>query len=164
MSVYVVRVGMNRPTVHAPESVQGILEQYDVRPELQVVTGDKAGTGVLAFKENKPDWVDWPSAVRGDELPYLEDEAVYKDEDDEQRAWNEAYELLHEERGQEGLTNLLLELAPYLGSPLVIQAATWGSYGDFSKAREWTVQPGAKEIEVKEIVGMDDEHSIVEMS
>ena len=158
MSVrYYIHVGMNRPTVNTPEAVQGILEQYDVRPELQVVPANEADRGVLAFLDDENMLVDWPSAVPADPLP---SEADY--ESDEER-W-EAEDELHKERGQQGLTDLLLALAPYLKTPLIIQAASFASNGEFYDAKEWTVQPGATEVEVKEIVGMDDEHSIVEMS
>jgi hypothetical protein len=69
MSLFYTRVGMNRPTVNTPEAVQGILEQYDARPELQVMTGNEAGTGVLAFLEDEKMLVQRPSAVQTDELP-----------------------------------------------------------------------------------------------
>src|SRR5262245_59020039 len=157
MPAFFIRVGMNRPTVNTPEAVQGILEQYDVRPELQVVPANEAGTGVLAFLEDENMLVDWPSAVRGADLPadadYGSDEERWEAEDE----W-------HKERGQQGHADLLLALAPYLKTPLIIQAASFASNGEFYDAKEWTVQPGATEVEVKEIVGMDDEHSIVEMS
>jgi len=151
MSVrYYIHVGMNRPTVNMPEAVQGILEQYDVRPALQVVPANEAGTGVLDFREYVDMLVKWPSAVQADQLP--------AGADDEEQS-----DALHKERGQQGLNDLLLALAPYLKTPLIIQAATFSSGGEFDAAEEWTVRPGATEVEVKEIAGMDDEHSIVEM-
>jgi hypothetical protein len=115
MSVSSIRVGMNRPTVNTPEAVQGILRRYDLQPELQVVTGSETGTDVLAFQEQEHSWVEWPSAVRVAELPVGSD----VDEDE----GSEAYDKRHEERGQQGLTDMLLALAPYLHSPLVIQVA-----------------------------------------
>src|SRR5215469_6856457 len=70
MSVrYYIHVGMNRPTVNTPEAVQKILRHYDVRPALQVVPANEAGTGVLAFREYVDMLVRWPSAVRVEELP-----------------------------------------------------------------------------------------------
>ena len=152
MSVrYYIHVGMNRPTVNTPEAVQGILQHYDVRPALQVVTGNEAGTGVLAFLEDENMLVEGPSAVQASQLPAGADDEEQSDE-------------LHKELGQQGHADLLLALAPYLKTPLIIQAASFASNGEFYDAKEWTVRPGATEVEVKEIVGMDDEHSIVEMS
>ncbi len=159
MSVFFLRVAMNRPTVNAPEAVQGVLEQYDVRPGLQVVTEDEAGTGVLTFveRDDMPDL--GPSAVPADELPAVADDEELSDADYGQLL--DAENKLHEERGEQGLTDLLLSLAAYLNSQLVIQVATWESDGSFFTAKEWTVRPGAEEVEVKEIKGMDGEHSVV---
>jgi hypothetical protein len=148
---------MNRPTVNTPEAVQEILEQYDLQLELQVVTGSEAGTGVLAFEEDA--YAGWPSAVRVDELPDVSGE----DKDERDDEWYEACHKLHVERGQQGLTDMLLALAPHLSSPLVVQVATFDPAGSFGAAKEWTVRPGATEVEVKEIVGMDDKYAIAEM-
>lgn len=74
----------------------------------------------------------------------------------------EAEEMPHEARGQQGLADLLLALAPHLKSPLVLQAASFSSAGGFGEATEWTVRPGTTEVEVKEIVGMDEEDAMVE--
>ena len=48
-------------------------------------------------------------------------------------------------------------------SALIIQAARFSSHGEFDRAVEWTVQPGATDVEVKEIVGMPkaDENFVV---
>ena len=150
-----IRVGMNRPTVKSPEAVRGILERYDVRPELQVVAGSGAGTGALAFVKYEDMLVRWPSAVPADEMPAWDD----NEPDDVQ--WEAEYEV-HDERGEQGLTDLLLALAPYLTSALVLQAAFWESDGSYFTAREWTVKPGGTEVEVKDIGAMEDEYSIGE--
>src|SRR5262249_20769818 len=81
MSSFYIRVGMNRPTVNTPEAVQGILNEYDVRPDLQVVTENEAGTGVLAFREYLDMLVKWPSAVRVEELPDEPDDEEPSDAD-----------------------------------------------------------------------------------
>jgi len=142
---------MNRPTVNNPEAVHRILEQFHVRPELQVASGDEAGKSELTFVSHKEMEVEWPCAIRANELP------VEPDSDE----WDEAVEYLCEQCGQQGFADLLLALAPYLNSPLVLQAASFSSAGEFYRAKEWTVRPGATEVEVKEIEGMDHEHSIV---
>jgi len=108
--------------------------------------GAKVGTSVLALEEYDDEaW--GPSAVRADELPSGADE----DELDE------AEEKLHEERGQKGLNDLLLALAPYLNSPLVITEANFSSVGEFFLAMEWTIRPGATEVEIKKIAGMNED-------
>jgi hypothetical protein len=152
MPKFGMRVGMNRPTVNNPEVVRDILEQYVVRPELRVVTGSEAGTGVLAFAQ---DFADLPSAFRYADWP----PGPGIDEDEE--AWFEAYEKLHEELGEQGLTDLLLALAPHLTTPLVLQVAFWESDGTYFAATDWAVRPGATEVEVEDIRAMDDEYSLV---
>jgi len=114
----------------------------------QVVPANEVGTGVLAFLEDENMLVEWPSAVQADQLPAGADDEEQSDE-------------LHKELGQQGLTDLLLALAPYLKTPLIIQAASFASNGEFYDAKEWTVRPGATEVEVKEIVGMDDEAQVI---
>jgi hypothetical protein len=47
-------------------------------------------------------------------------------------------------------------LAPHLDSPLIVQAAAFSSGGRFARAKEWTVRPGATEVEAKEIQAIDE--------
>lgn len=155
-----IQVGINRPTINMPEAVQGILGQYDVRPYFQVVTEKEVAMNVLTFWESELLCAEWPSAVHVYEFPT----EIYDPEESEEEYEKqlEVVDNLHEERGQQGLTDLLLALAPYLNTSLTIQAVILDSDGTFVTAKEWTVRPGATEIQVKEINGEDAEHSIVE--
>lgn len=146
-------VTMNRPTIHSPEVVHDILLQFDLLLELQVVNGND-GKSELAFVTSEHMGVDWPSAVQVEDLPDTTN-------DDE---WFDAAAKVHDEQGQQGLVQLLLALSPYLNETLTLQAAIFWADGYFDKAKEWTIRPGATEVEVKEIVAMDDEHSIVSSS
>jgi hypothetical protein len=152
MPKFGMRVGMNRPTVNNPEVVRDILEEYVVQPELRVVTGSEAGTGVLAFAQ---DFAQWPSAFRYEDWP------PGPDIDEDEEAWAEAFDKLHEDLGEQGLADLLLALAPHLTTPLVLQVADWESDGTSFTAKEWTVRPGDTEVEVEVIDAMDDEYSLV---
>jgi hypothetical protein len=146
-----VNVAMNRPAVSTPEAVHRTLQRYDVRPGLRVVAGSEAGTGVLALAEHEDKLEVWPSAVRADELPAG---------DDDEELW-EAQDRLHEERGGQGLAELLGALALHLAAPLVLQAATFSSAGEFGRAKEWAARPGAAGVEVKEVVGLEEADAIV---
>jgi hypothetical protein len=162
MSVYYFHVAMKRVTVKSPAVVRDILQQYDTRPLLDVV-GSELETGrlVLDAEEYLPDNY-WPSAVRADDLPAEVDD---EDDDDAHFDWLDEARELHEAKGEEGLNELLLKLAPYLTAPLILQAAFFASDGDFGEAKEWTVHPGATSVKCREIVGFDnDAESITDLA
>ena len=142
-------VALNRVTVKRPAAVRDLLEQYETRPLLEVMGGD-ADTGLLVLAADDDDGNNrWPSAVRVEDLPAEDDDASAGDCD-------EAVEELHEADGERGLTELLLALAPFLTSPLTLQAADYSADGCFAAAKEWTVRPGATAVECREVVGFEN--------
>jgi hypothetical protein len=58
--------------------------------------------------------------------------------------------------GDDGLIDLLLELATYLEEPLTIQAAASAGRNKPIRAQEWYVRPGASEVEVNEFKHASD--------
>jgi hypothetical protein len=145
MSIYHVHVAMNPVTVKTPTTVRGILQQYDTEPLFKVVVGTDRGTAKLILEvEECPSENYWPSAVRADDLPAEADDV---DDDDAFDDWLYEARELHEAKGDRGLNELLLKLAPYLTGPLILQAAHFASDGDFGVAKEWSVHPGATSVE-----------------
>jgi hypothetical protein len=135
---------MNRVIVKAPAVVSDILQQYDTRPEFDVVVDGNLGIGRLVLYDEEYAFNnEWPSAVHADELP--------ADADDDE-GWDLVDEL-HEANGAQVLNELLLKLAPYLAGTLTLQAATFASDGEFGEAKEWTVRPNATAVDCRKIVG-----------
>jgi hypothetical protein len=136
-------VAINDPKINAPAAVSNALEPFDLcRLRLEIAeTGD--GAKLKMEDDFDPEDADWPSVVRTAELPDQDDAFA---SDDESR--------LHDERGQQGLMDLLLALAPYLAEPLILQAASFDSTGEFYSTAEWTVQPGTTSVEFKEIAAL----------
>jgi hypothetical protein len=145
-----VPLAINEPTVKNVPEVRRILDQYDSRLPLEVIAEGDGSVGTLTLRQEMYEAEEWPSAVKVEDLPA---EGAFNDIDLE----NEVVDSLHEKRGQRGLTTLLLELAPYLDSPLIVKAASFSSDGEFYRAAEWTTRPGAAEVEVKEIDFLEDE-------
>jgi hypothetical protein len=147
-------VTWKRATVKSVRATRKALKKYDSTLELEVAAGGKAGTGSLTAHREQArvpaDLVHWPTAVRVEELP---SEDAFENEN----LWWDAVYDLHEKRGDQGFIDLLLELAPCLTSPFIVQAAEVTSDGDFIRAKEWTSRPDATEVEIKEIVPLREE-------
>jgi hypothetical protein len=154
--IWHVHVAMTRTEVTDPAAVRDLLRRYDTCPYLDVIAapGD-LGTLVLDTDEDGLD--EWPSAVPVADLPPDDDD---DDDDENTGAWFEALWKLHEDKGEQGLNDLLLDLAPYLAGPLTLQAANFSSTGEFGAAQEWTIRPGATAVGCRKIVGFDDEPAL----
>jgi hypothetical protein len=148
-----VHVAMNRVRVKAPEEVHGILRQFDIRPTIDLVEVSDGETGTLVLQWESIFDNPWPSAVRMAELP--PDDAC-PDDDDAAEAAFDAYFELHDAKGDQGVIELLLKLAPFLAGPLTLQAAEFSSDGWFGGAQEWTIRPDATAVECHEINGFDN--------
>jgi hypothetical protein len=130
MSVHFTHTAINPVKVNNVTAVDQILRQSDSYFPLTVVPEGNDGAGTLVtFANEFADETLWPSARSA----------------------------LHEEPGDKEFTDLLLELVPYLASPLTVQVAAFDSAGNFDAAKEWIVQPGATEVEIKEIVSLPEE-------
>lgn len=146
-----VNLATNRAEVNDPEAARLVLEEY--QSTLPLVVGVEGNDRVLTLEPHDPVNTFWPSAVEVADLRALGDDV-------DGETWPEdraEVEELHETRGQDGLTAMLLKLAPYLTSPFTVQASECSNEGDFSGATEWTVRPGATEVEVKAIMPLADE-------
>lgn len=55
--------------------------------------------------------------------------------------------------------HLLVRLAPYLRSRLLVQAVAFSDKGTFGAAKEWTVQPGATRVRTRMIKVLPDQNS-----
>lgn len=129
-------------------AVGRVLDERDIRPPMAVVRN--AGAARLTLGEGElPDVLEWPSAVYADEMP-----SPYEFDDDD--LLEDAELEVHEDKGEQGFIDLLVALAPYLDEPLIIQAAEFNTAGEFYRAAEWTVRPGATAVESKEIVALDN--------
>ncbi len=114
---------------------------------IEVVAEGKSGAGTLSVHDDDGK----ATAVRFDELAALD---ASKDKNG-----LAVYEL-HEEVGENGFSDLLLEMAPFLTSSLTVQSAEFSTEGEFTVAKEWTIQPAATSVEFKKIVAIDEWRSI----
>jgi hypothetical protein len=131
-------VESTKTKVNNVTAVQDILDNYWCGFEPQIEP-EHAGTGTLTLAG----WDADPQAVHVDQWP---DDEEYPDEDD----WDDAMQLVLEEKGNEGFVAMLRELAPYLQTPLTV---VWHSIfeGHFGGAGQWTVQPGSPDVQVQEV-------------
>lgn len=113
-------------------AVQDVLDGYrfDFTVELKADDGAVAGT-IRMFHED-----DWPSALKRNWLPDPEETS--------NRECDEIERHLFMEEGDEGFTGLLLDLAPFLETPLLVLGA--GVVGERYLAESWSVGPGGKEV------------------
>ena len=72
-----------------------------------------------------------------------------------------ADELKRAERGGAGLVHRDVRDGRFVPNstmgPLVVQAASFSSAGEFGSAKEWVVRPGAAAVEVKEVASLGEE-------
>ena len=108
--------------------------------------GENPATGTLRISGQN-----WPAAVRQDPVPADDNDC------DEESRFN-ALAALYEQKGEQGLVDLLRDLAACLETPLTIQA-TEHDFDEFHTAQEWNVQPGATDIEIKTIMAIDDDRA-----
>jgi hypothetical protein len=66
-----------------------------------------------------------------------------------EEAWEEKMDALRAEFGDADFIEFLGELAPYLKSPLTIQAVQYYTFEFPIYAAEWHVEPGNSKVEVK---------------
>jgi hypothetical protein len=94
----------------------------------------------MAYKDQDPDAWEGPVALPRSQWPSGDPDELGEDELGETE-WDRAFD----EKGAEGYRALLLELAAYLETPLVVLLGL--SDLKHCSARAWIVQPGAKEVE-----------------
>jgi hypothetical protein len=78
----------------------------------------------------------WPEAIKADLLP---SEDKFDNQDDYDEAWLVAWG----DKGEQGFQNLLIELAAYLETPLLILVA---SIENGCTSQTWLVEPGCKDV------------------
>jgi|ERR1043166_1315124 hypothetical protein len=123
----------NKALITNPRKVGDILESRRMMG-IDYSIWKKKGKPYLQLDEFMEDG--WPTVLPHAKVPRRED---FPNED----AFDEAIsDLLLDEVGDEGLFELLCELAPYLKTGLVLLAA------DDHVAKAWSVQPGGKSVQV----------------
>jgi len=142
---YYERVSSNRATVRDLIAVCRIRNRYDHNLEIAAEPDLATGTYVLRISDADERW---PLAVRED--------VFHVDERLDEEAYCEARDKVLEQHGDEGFVAFLLEVAPYVTSTLTVQATAVGSGGEFFGAKEWTVKPGSKGVDIKEIRPLED--------
>jgi hypothetical protein len=150
---YFVHVACNSAPVNNVEATRRNLEEFDIELDLEVIETGSGGEGKILVRPYQWDAEYWPTAVKMIDIPDGPD--AVNDDEDEYEKKSELRDQLHQERGAQGFIDLLLSIAPYLVSPLIIQAASFTNAGEFYGAAEWTVRPGATEVEIKEIDALE---------
>ena len=148
MSVDYIYARSNRAALNYVKAAQEESERYAVLPKPEILSRGDGGEGTISLVRESPDESNWPSALPVAELP-----EPPSDENDEEAnfRWGEAIDALQEAHGEQGFSEWLRSLAPYLKEPFIVQAASFDSAGNFYFAMEWTIRPGGKEVEVKKI-------------
>ena|ERR1700677_455487 len=135
------RTTSNTEKVDDLDAVQAILGEYEIDGDILLRPDEDGPGGMIRIRAKNT----WPKAVMYDECPSPDG-----DDGDDDESW-----VLFEE-GDEGFLDLLGDLGPHLETPLEVQAVMIDGY-EFVAAKEWTVRPGAKEIETKTIDKLSDD-------
>jgi hypothetical protein len=134
-------VKSTRAKVRDAEKVREVLDAYAWDGvEIKLQEEGSGWTLEMAYHDEEPGMVDWPQAVKREELPSGDEDT---DEDDLIEAQADVYD----KKGDEGFLALLRELAAHFESPLLILAAAGPDGKFYSGAEVWRVEPGAKEVE-----------------
>lgn len=143
-----VVVNTNQPKINSVRAVRSVLEKYVTTVTFEVVPEVKGLGWKLKLQQETYPRNSWPLAVQANAVPA-------KDTFDDEKLWLDAENKLLREGGDKGFTDLLIELAKYLDSHLILQAIYFTTRANFRRAQEWIVQPGATEVETKNIVSLD---------
>jgi hypothetical protein len=144
MSVTFFKVTSNKPRVESPAALLEILKKYYFCRDVNLIPGSEQGTTILDVRSDEP----FRGALKAERLPDKED---YEFPDD----WLDDVYDLFDESGEHLFVQVLLELAPHLVDPLVVQYSEWDSYDGVRGMKEWHVSRGDKEVRVKEMLALD---------
>lgn len=134
MSDLVVYVISNRAKLRNRQAAMRVLAEYRCPDLCFCIWGKKkAARGALRIHGEG-----WPLALR--EESFLLDEWREMAEEDMDSMWNW--------QGPIGFEEMLERLAPYLQTPLIVQAVQFVSGKPGIHAWEWRVQPGAARVEI----------------
>jgi hypothetical protein len=132
---------VSKTKVNDAGAVRRVLAGYFCTVTFEVADATEPGAGTLLggpwqYGPAEPNDFDWPQAVKEELLdrPVPDADAFVA--------------LVLDRHGDQGFVDLLRALAPYLASPLTVQAARRFGEGQPIHAREWHVKPGATEVEV----------------
>ena len=137
------KVTSNKAKVTNVKALRKAIARFHSWLTIEVVAEGRSGAGTLSVHGDPGE----ATAVKVDKLAAID---TSKDKD----RW--AVYKLHEEVGESEFSELLLEMAPFLTSSLTVQSAEFATDGDFTAAREWTIQPAATAVEFKKIVAIDE--------
>lgn len=136
MAMPIVQCTSNKARVVDPAAITETFAAYRTNCQYQFDDDRSGGATLMIFGENL-----WPKAVPREMVDDLE-EARGTELDDQ-----EVDDLL-EHYGEEGFTDLLLDLAEHLLTRLTVHAIDVG-HGHFpADACEWQVAPGAEKVEI----------------
>ena len=133
----------NKARVTDRAAVLRVLEDYFYQCDIDVQGEEGSAAGTIGFSSGEGG----PDAVR------YEDYDLPEDEDEEFDALSDH----QDEDGERGFVKLLREVAPYLETPLTVQAVSYWNDGFPIWAREWHVRPGAEEVEFNSFKHSEDE-------
>lgn len=133
-------VTSNTAMVSDLDAVHAVLSKYEIDGDIHSRREKGGRGGMIRIRGEET----WPRAVKRDELP------PPNDTDDD--GWLDVMF----EKGDQGFLDLLLALAPYLTTPLVVQSVTIDRQYFFN-AQEWIIRPGATEVETKAIEILSDD-------
>jgi hypothetical protein len=142
-----VRLASSRATVSNLAAVRDVIGRYKTSFEVRLVRGKVRGRGTVRIGPDDG----WPRAGNLERLYKVADKrGLDLDDGDEglERFWN-----LVAEFGDEDFTDLLLEIAPYLLTPLSVQALAYDHGDSEIRSKVWHVAPGADRVEVNAFGG-----------
>jgi hypothetical protein len=141
-----VTLKSNKAKVRDHDSVLIVLADYDLDGvEIDVKKENSSWTLEMAYHDSDFNSLTAPRAVRLEEMP---DPDEYSNDDDLYMAQQDTFD----EKGGEGFLALLVDLAHYLESPLMILVADASLCGGFGYAAQvLRIEPGGIEVESLEV-------------
>jgi hypothetical protein len=164
--VYYTFVRSNTSTLNDVNAVVNASNEYTIQPEPEILALDDGSSGSIRLVRESPRIANWPSALKEANLP---EPAVSSTADDKEEqgdeealieealaAWEQHVNELRASYGEQGFSEWLLALAPFLTTSFTIQAADFDNAGNFYRATQWVIKPGAKSVEVTKIERPED--------
>ena len=138
-----IDVRSNKPRINNTAVVRRMLKRRHLTVKVKLVPMTKQDTAILDIHSDKV-WPRWPSALEVKEVV---------DEDDFRQTVQNMHDQF-QERGESVFAGFLLELAPHLMDPLIVQASKWDSVTGFVGVKEWHVSKDDKEVQTKEMLAI----------
>jgi hypothetical protein len=140
----IARLESNKATVSDLAAVEDVVNGYHAEFDVLLERGGVPGQGAIRIVMDPQCGL--PVVADCETLDAMADERGL-DPDDEEKYWESLDELM-DEFGDEALADLLLEIAPYLLTPLTVQALAYYHGDSEIRSKVWHVAPGADRVEV----------------